>query len=57
MGVWVISEKNILQTDFEGRKNLARKYLPDNGFVCIAQNAIVFCEMYLQCPVSQCAAQ
>ena len=57
MGVWVISEKNILQTDFEGRKNLARKYLPDNGFVCIAQNTIVFCDIYLQFPVSQCAAQ
>ena len=29
----MISEKNILQTDFEGKKKLARKYLPYNGFV------------------------
>ena len=33
-GVWVISEKNILKSDFEHKKNLARKYLPYNSFVC-----------------------
>ena len=32
--VWVISEKNILKSDFEHKKNLARKYLPYNSFVC-----------------------
>lgn len=32
-GIWVISEKNILRTEFE-RKNLARKYLRYNGFLC-----------------------
>ena len=26
-GVWVISENNILQRDFEGKKIIARKYL------------------------------
>jgi len=26
-GVWVFSEKNNLQTDFEGKKIIARKYL------------------------------
>ena len=26
-------KKNILQTDFERKKNLVRKYLPYNGFV------------------------
>ena len=33
MGVCVISEKNILQTDFD-QKNIARRYLSNNGFVC-----------------------
>ena len=32
--VWVISEKNILKSDIEHKKNLARKYLPYNSFVC-----------------------
>ena len=26
--------KNILKSDFEHKKNLARKYLPYNSFVC-----------------------
>ena len=33
VGVCVISEKNILQTDFD-QKNIARRYLSNNGFVC-----------------------
>ena len=33
-GVCVISEKNILQTDFDQKKNLARRYLSYNGFAC-----------------------
>ena len=32
--VRVISGKNILKSDFEHKKNLARKYLPYNSFVC-----------------------
>ena len=32
--VLVISEKNILQIDFEVKKNLARKYPTFNGSVC-----------------------
>ena len=31
--VWVISEKNILKSDFEDKKNLARKYLPYNSLL------------------------
>ena len=34
MGVWVISEKKYSADWFRGEKNLARKYLPYNGFVC-----------------------
>ena len=32
--VWVISEKNILKSDIEHKKSLARKCLPYNSFVC-----------------------
>lgn len=32
--VRVISEKNSLETDFEGKQNLARKNLAYSGFVC-----------------------
>ena len=29
-----VSENNILQTDFEQKETLAKKYQPHNGFVC-----------------------
>ena len=43
-GVWVISEKNILQTDFEAEKNFARTYLAKKKIPHMILNSLIIHE-------------